>query len=67
LQAARQLHSEVGGQLAIARQKREQRDELIRRVRADDERHWTYARLAAEVGCSQELIAYIITGGKRSG
>lgn len=47
--------------MAIARQKREQRDELIRRVRADDERHWTYARLAAEVGCSPELIAYIVT------
>lgn len=39
---------------------RQQRDRLIRQLRDEDPRAWTYPALAAGVGCSAELIAYIL-------
>ena len=42
---------------------RELRDRLIRTLRADDPRRWTYPALAAAVGCSPELIAHIVKTG----
>ena len=53
--------------LVSAKERRSQRDKLIRRVRADNPAYWTYERLAGEVGCSKELIAYIITERRRDG
>jgi hypothetical protein len=63
LTLARTLNSQSAGDLASAKEKRDQRDKLIRRVRAEDRDYWTYERLAAEVGVSKELIAYIVKGG----
>lgn len=62
LLSARVLHQEARAEVSLAKQKRQQRDELIRRVRAEDPRYWTYTRLAGAVGCSPELIAYIVKG-----
>lgn len=58
-QQAREHHraSLAAGQLA--ERHRKQRDELVRRLRQDDP-GWTYAKLAAAVGCSPELIAAIV-------
>jgi len=39
---------------------REQRDAVIRQLRAEDPGWWTYAALARAIGCSPELIAHII-------
>ena len=54
---ARNYHQEAsraGGQCRAAR------DQLIRQLRREDPAVWTYKALAEAVGCSQELIAYII-------
>ena len=37
-----------------------QRNELIRRLRSENPRVWTYNVLARAVGCSPELIAAIV-------
>lgn len=60
---AHRLHVEAMRVVASAREKRDQRDRLICRVRAEDPAYWTYARLASEVGCSLELIAHIVAKG----
>lgn len=39
------------------------RNRLIRLLRAEDPARWTYAALAAVVGCSPELIAVVIKVG----
>ena len=39
---------------------REKRDRLVRQLRAEDPGRWTYPALAKAVGCSPELIAYIV-------
>lgn len=39
---------------------REQRDQLVRQLRAEDPGRWTYLALARAVNCSPELIAHII-------
>lgn len=36
------------------------RDELVRTLRREDPKTWTYGALADAVGCSRELIAYIV-------
>ena len=45
-----------------AEQHRAARNRLVRALRAEDPRAWTYRRLAAAVGCTEELIAAIIQG-----
>jgi hypothetical protein len=40
----------------------QQRNTLIRSLRKKDPKHWTYNRLAREVGLSEELVAAIIQG-----
>lgn len=42
---------------------REARDELIRALRRDDPETWTYGALARAVGCSPELVAYVVKRG----
>jgi hypothetical protein len=67
-QQAREHHREAAALEEQAARRRELRDRLIRRLRADDPRRWTYPALAAAVGCSPELIAHIVkTGGAKSG
>lgn len=60
--AARDRHRLAREAEATARRCRSQRDHLIRLLRAEDPRRWTYAVLADEVGCSPELIAVIARG-----
>jgi AraC-like DNA-binding protein len=62
-QQAREHHREAGELDAQAARRRELRDRLIRQLRADDPRRWTYPALAAAVGCSPELIAHIVKTG----
>jgi len=62
-QQAREHHRESAGHTEQATRHRQQRDQLVRQLRADDPERWTYAALAKAVGCSPELIAYIIKSG----
>lgn len=57
---AREHHREAAGLGEQAGRHREQRDRLVRQLRADDPQTWTYTALARAVGCSPELIAYIV-------
>lgn len=60
--AAREHHRAAANAGRVADQHREQRDRLIRQLRTDDPRRWTYSALARTVGCSPELIAHIVRG-----
>lgn len=51
------MSDELTGQ---AGRHRAQRDQLVRQLRAEDPEYWTYPALARAVGCSPELVAYII-------
>lgn len=44
---------------------REQRDRLVRLLRAENPDRWTYTALARAVDCSPELIAAICKGRTR--
>ena len=57
---AREEHRLTGVADRLAAQHRAQRDRLIRQLRAEDPRRWTYAALAAAVKCSPELAAAIV-------
>lgn len=57
-QQARQHHRASSEGEALAKQHRDQRDELVRALYVTGE--WTYTSLATAVGCSPELIAKII-------
>jgi AraC-like DNA-binding protein len=59
-QQAREHHRESEGASGLAARHRAQRDALIRQLRAEDPKRWTYPALASAVGCSPELVAYII-------
>ena len=39
---------------------RAERDRLIRQLRAEDEKRWSYGALAKAIGCSRELIAQVV-------
>jgi AraC-like DNA-binding protein len=62
-QQAREHHRESGGLTGQAARHREQRDRLVRQLRAEDPAAWTYPALAKAVGCSPELVAHIIRTG----
>lgn len=47
----------LDGDAAKARAKR---NRLVKRLRESDPKRWTYAELAAGVGCSPELVSQII-------
>lgn len=59
-QQAREHHRESVAAGELAARHRDQRDRLVRQLRADDPKTWTYPALAAAVGCSPELVAHII-------
>lgn len=57
---ARQAHRDASNAELQAAQYREHRDVLIRQLRAEDPKLWTYQALAKAVGCGLELVAHII-------
>lgn len=59
---AREEHRLAGEAGRLAARHRSQRDRLIRQLREEDPRRWTYPALAAAVGCSPELVAAIVKG-----
>jgi AraC-like DNA-binding protein len=59
-QQAREHHRAALAAQEAAKQLQRQRNELVRRLRAEDPQRWTYKALAGAVGCSPELIAAII-------
>ena len=61
-QQAREHHRASAAANAQAKQHQEQRNQLVRALRAEDPQRWSYKALAAAVGCSPELIAAIIQG-----
>jgi AraC-like DNA-binding protein len=60
---ARDAHASAHGHDQAARDRRDTRDAVVRELRAEDPKTWTLSRLAAAVGCSKELIAYILKTG----
>lgn len=62
---ARSLHRASLEQESAASELRAQRDKLVRQLRAEDPAQWTYPQLARAIGCSPELIAYIVKTEKR--
>lgn len=59
-QQAREHHRLSQQADAEAARHREIRDRLVRRLRESDPDSWSYGSLARAVGCSPELIAYIV-------
>lgn len=59
---ARENHRMSATDEASAKSHREQRDAIVRQLRSEDPATWTLSRLAKAVGCSKELIAYILKG-----
>lgn len=59
-QQAREAHRASLAALEQATAHRERRDTLVRALRDDDPRTWSYSALAKAVGCSPELIAVIV-------
>lgn len=57
---ARHHHRESLSADGEAAEHRAQRNALIRRLREEDARRWTYAALAAAVNISPELVAAIV-------
>ena len=60
--SAREAHRLAGVAASRAADQRARRDRLVRELRDEDAALWTYARLAATVGCSTELIGKIVRG-----
>lgn len=60
---ARENHRLSGADEASARSHRDQRDNIVRQLRAEDPKLWTLSALARDVGCSKELIAHILKTG----
>ena len=59
---ARKAHQDSLEKRDEAHRFRQLRDNYIRELRADDPKRWTYQALADQVGCSLELVAYIVRG-----
>lgn len=57
---ARDHHRAAAASTGEAGEHRAERDRLIRQLRAEDPVTWTYAALAAAIGCSPELAAYAV-------
>lgn len=62
--AARSHHLAAAEAGRVAEQHRDERDRLVRQLRADDPARWSYGALAKAVGCSPELIAHIVKNGR---
>jgi AraC-like DNA-binding protein len=61
---ARDHHRAAAQSGEQADQHRVQRDQLVRQLRKEDPETWTYLALAKVVGCSPELVAVIVKGGR---
>lgn len=61
-QQAREHQLLAGKADELATRHRQQRDQLVRALRAEDPDRWTYRALAAAVGCTHELISAILHG-----
>lgn len=59
-QQAREHHEAAARTSHEADIHRQQRDQLVRALRAEDPEQWSYGRLAKAVGCSKELIRLIL-------
>lgn len=59
-QQAKEHHRAGAASDQDAARHRSERDRLVRLLRTEDPQAWTYPQLAAAVGCSPELIAYIL-------
>lgn len=57
---ARKAHQDSLQKREESHRHRQVRDAYIRELRADDPVRWTYQALADQVGCSLELVAYIV-------
>ena len=57
---ARELHGQASEAEGRAADLRAERDRLIRQLRAEDEKRWSYGALAKAIGCSRELIAQVV-------
>lgn len=66
-QQARENHRLASECDADAALHRRRRDEFVRQLRAEDPGEWSYGALAAAVGCSKELIAYVCRAPAGSG
>ena len=62
---ARQHHRAASAAEADAARHRATRDDLVRRLRAEDPKLWTYRALAQAVGCEPELIRWILKGDRK--
>ena len=63
---ARELHRKALEADELAARQRAERDALIRGLRAEDPKKWSYGALAAALGCSRELIALVVKRAERS-
>ena len=63
---ARDHHIAAARSSGEADRHRAQRDRLVRQLRAEDPATWSYAALARAVGCSPELIAFIVKNPTKS-
>lgn len=59
-QQAREHHQMAGDLEAQAARHRAARDRLIRELRAEDPELWTLRQLGSAVGCTFQLIEYIL-------
>jgi hypothetical protein len=57
---AHTYHVEAQRSTDEAEMYREQRDRLVRALRAEDPSYWSYGRLARQVECSKRLIRQIL-------
>lgn len=64
-QQAREKHRLAQKMNELAAQHRDQRDRIIRQLRAEDPVRWTYRALATAVGCTPELVAAICNPPRR--
>lgn len=58
-----QISKVIVMEMRATEQHRNQRDQLIRELRAADPKRWSYPALARIVGCSESLIAVIVREG----
>jgi len=54
-----ELHRKAAEADEVAARYRLERDRLILQLRAEDPARWSYASLAAALGCSRELVALV--------
>ena len=58
-QQAREHHEAAARTSRDADTHRQQRDQLVRALRAEDPERWSYSALAKAVGCSKSLIRLV--------